>query len=344
MKFYTTIYTKINRSNKAKFKCLLALAGLLLIMVFISIMVGSSQISIKSFFQALLQGDSADLIYKIIVFIRIPRTIAALSAGAALAVAGAILQSVLNNALASPNIIGVNSGSGLFVVLLTAFFPQFLAYVPIAAFAGALVAALFIYFIAYKSGASRITIILAGVAISSFFSAAIDAVMTLDPNSIISASSFMIGGFSSVNADILHFALFYIVAGLIVALFFSREMNVLSLGDDMAASLGMRVNAMRFILIATAAMLAGSAVSFAGLLGFVGLIVPHISRSIIGADNRFLIPASALIGAIFVLFCDFISRIVFAPFEMPVGIILSAIGGPFFIYLLFKQKRGKLYD
>jgi iron complex transport system permease protein len=101
---------------------------------------------------------------------------------------------------------------------------------------------------------------------------------------------------------------------------------------------------MRFILIATAAMLAGSAVSFAGLLGFVGLIVPHISRSIIGADNRFLIPASALIGAIFVLFCDFISRIVFAPFEMPVGIMLSAIGGPFFIYLLFKQKRGKLYD
>jgi iron complex transport system permease protein len=335
---------KTNKNDRAKYKYLLFLALLLIFMIIISIAVGSSQISIKKFFQALLRGDGADLIYKIIIFIRIPRTIAAVAAGAALAVAGAILQSVLNNALASPNIIGVNSGSGLFVVLLTAFFPQFLAYVPIAAFAGALSAAMLIYFIAYKSGASRITIILAGVAISSFFSAAIDAVMTLDPDSIVSASSFMIGGFSAVNSDILHFALFYIAAGLFVAMFFRRAMNVLSLGDDIATSLGMRVGIMRFTLIIIAAMLAGSAVSFAGLLGFVGLIIPHISRSFIGSDNRFLIPASALSGAFFVLLCDFISRIAFAPYELPVGIMLSAIGGPFFIYLLFKQRRGKLYD
>ncbi len=344
MKFYTNIFTKINKSSRAKYTCLFILALMLIIMIFISIAIGSSQISIKSFFQALLDKDSADLVYKIIVFIRIPRTVAAVAAGAALAVSGAILQSVLNNALASPNIIGINSGSGLFVVLLTAFFPGLLSYVPVAAFLGALSAAMLIYFIAYKSGAARITIILAGVAISSFFSAAIDAVMTMDPDSIISASSFMIGGFSAVNTNILHFALFYIAFGLIAAFVLSRAMNVLSLGDDIATSLGMRVNIMRFVLIATAALLAGSAVSFAGLLGFVGLIVPHISRSIIGADNRFLIPASALIGAFFVLLCDFISRIAFAPYELPVGIMLSAIGGPFFIYLLFKQRRGKLYD
>ena len=309
MKFYTNIFTKINKSSRAKYTCLFILALMLIIMIFISIAIGSSQISIKSFFQALLDKDSADLVYKIIVFIRIPRTVAAVAAGAALAVSGAILQSVLNNALASPNIIGINSGSGLFVVLLTAFFPGLLSYVPVAAFLGALSAAMLIYFIAYKSGAARITIILAGVAISSFFSAAIDAVMTMDPDSIISASSFMIGGFSAVNTNILHFALFYIAFGLIAAFVLSRAMNVLSLGDDIATSLGMRVNIMRFVLIATAALLAGSAVSFAGLLGFVGLIVPHISRSIIGADNRFLIPASALIGAFFVLLCDFISRI-----------------------------------
>lgn len=344
MKFYTKISTKINRSNKAKINIIIFILVSLIAMALISIVFGSVKLSLKSIYSALLNNNSADSVYKIIVFVRIPRTIAAIAAGAALATAGAVLQSVLNNALASPNIIGINSGSGLFVVMLTAFFPSYISLAPAAAFAGALIAALFIYFIAYKTGASRITIILAGIAIGSFFSAIIDAIFTLDPDIMLSANSFMVGGFSSVSSDAVFYSLIYITIGLIVAFLLSNEMNVLALGDDIAATLGMRVNVIRLILISTSALLAGSAVSFSGLLGFVGLIIPHICRSVIGTDNKYLIPASAALGAVFVLSCDFISRMIFAPYELPVGIMMSAIGGPFFIYLLFKQRRGRLYD
>ncbi|NMC56699.1 MAG: iron ABC transporter permease, partial [Eubacteriaceae bacterium] len=305
MKFCTKISTKVNRSNKTKTKTIIFLLILLIAMAIISIAFGSAKLSFKSIYLALLNKNSADSVYKIIIFVRIPRTIAALAAGAALATSGAILQSVLNNALASPNIIGINSGSGLFVVLLTAFFPSYIAFAPAAAFLGALLAAMFIYLIAYKTGAARITIILAGIAVSSFFSAIIDAVFTLDPDIMLSANSFMVGGFSSVRSDVVFYSLIYIAIGLFVAVFLSNEMNVLALGDDIASSLGMRINVMRLILISTAALLAGSAVSFSGLLGFVGLIIPHICRSIIGADNKYLIPASAVLGAFFVLFCDF---------------------------------------
>lgn len=344
MKFYTKISTKINKTNKTKINIIIFLLILLLAMAIISVAFGTAKLSLKSIYSALSDKNSAESVYKIIAFVRIPRTIAAIAAGAALATSGAILQSVLNNALASPNIIGINSGSGLFVVLLTAFFPSYIALAPVAAFVGALIAAMFIYLIAYKTGASRITIILAGIAVGSFFSAIIDAVFTLDPDIMLSVNSFMVGGFSSVRSDVVFYSLIYIAIGLIVAFFLSNEMNVLALGDDIAATLGMRVKVIRLILISTAALLAGSAVSFSGLLGFVGLIIPHICRSIIGADNKYLIPASATLGAFFVLFCDFISRILFAPYELPVGIMMSAIGGPFFIYLLFKQRRGRLYD
>jgi len=343
MKFCTKFSTRIN-SDKAKISIILILSALTIVMIALSIVYGSTKLSLRNIYLALLEKNSADSVYKIIVFVRIPRTIAALFAGAALAVAGAILQSVLNNALASPNIIGVNSGAGLFVVLLTAFFPAHILLAPLAAFLGAMFAALIVYIIAYKTGASRITIILAGVAISSFFSAAADAVFTINSDIIISANTFMIGGFSSLKAETVYYSIIYITAGILLACLLNREINVLSLGDDVAASLGLRVNAIRLLLITLSALLAGSAVSFAGLLGFVGLIIPHICRNLIGSDNRFLIPASAVLGAFFVLFCDFISRIVFAPFELPVGIMMSAIGGPFFIYLLFKQKRGRLYD
>lgn len=323
---------------------ILAAATLLVIMVLINLRYGSAKISFGEIFKALSEKDSADFAYRIIAYIRLPRIAAAVAAGAALAVAGAVLQSVLNNALASPNIIGVNAGSGLFVVLITAFFPAYLALIPFVAFAGALIVALLIYFIAYKTGASRITIVLAGLAVGSFFSAAIDAVLTLKPDIMISVNSFMVGSFAAVNFAVVRFALIYIFIGLILAMVLSREMNIIALGDEAAMSLGVRVHLLRFVLIVCASLLAGSAVSFSGILGFIGLIVPHICRGMIGHDNRFVIPFSAVVGALFVLTCDLIARTAFVPYELPVGIIMSAIGGPFFIYLLFKQRRGRLYD
>lgn len=187
-------------------------------------------------------------------------------------------------------------------------------------------------------------IVLSGVAVSSFLGAITDAILTIKPDAIISRTEFLIGGFSGITMDKLYFAGIFILASFIIALILSYDMNILALGDETSKSLGLKVSAIRFTLLILGAVLAGSAISFAGLIGFVGLIIPHVSRLFVGYDNRILLPVSALLGSIFTLICDLLARILFAPFEIPVGIILSFLGGPFFIYLLIQGKRGQLYD
>lgn len=316
---------------------------LLIIAAIISISIGSSKIPVGQIISALYHRDINSKTYQIISFVRIPRTLAAILAGCSLSVSGAILQSVLNNSLASPNIIGVNSGAGFLTVLISAFFPASLYFVPLAAFIGGLMAVLIVFFIAQKTGASRISIVLSGVAVSSFIGAMTDTVLTLHPDSAIDRAVFLIGGFSGVTMERLAFPAGFIVLALVIVLILSYDMNVLALGDETAKSLGLTVARLRFLCLGIAALLAGSAISFAGLLGFVGLIVPHASRFLVGYDNRFLIPVCALLGSIFTLCCDVLARVLFAPFEIPVGIIMSFLGGPFFIYLLLKRKKGKLY-
>lgn len=342
-KFSTRI--NLNKNSRSYNVTVIALLIILLLIgVFMSISIGSSRIPLSEIISALRQGDSTSKTYRIINFVRIPRTLAAVLAGCALSVSGAILQSVLNNSLASPNIIGVNSGAGLFTILIAAFFPTGLYFTPIAAFIGALLAVLLVYFIAKRAGASRMAIVLSGVAVSSFIGAITDTVLTLKPDTAISRTLFLIGGFSGITMEKVGFAGGFIVAALIIALILSYDMNILVLGDESAKSLGLNVVIFRFLFLILAALLAGSAISFAGLLGFVGLIVPHTTRFLIGYDNRILIPVAALLGSLFTLLCDLLARVLFAPFEIPVGIIMSFLGGPFFIYLLIKGKRGQLYD
>ncbi|WP_087758816.1 FecCD family ABC transporter permease [Herbinix luporum] len=168
--------------------------------------------------------------------------------------------------------------------------------------------------------------------------------LTIKPDAIIARTEFLIGGFSGVTMDKLAFAGTFILGAFIISLVLSYDMNILALGDDTSKSLGLKVATLRFTFLILGAVLAGSAISFAGLIGFVGLIIPHVSRLFVGYDNRVLLPVSALLGSIFTIFCDLLARVLFAPFEIPVGIILSFLGGPFFIYLLIKGKRGQLYD
>ena len=309
----------------------------------LSLCVGAVALSPGQVWQA-LTGRATGAVRQICLLVRLPRTIAAVLAGAALSVSGLILQTVLNNALAGPNIIGVNAGAGLFTLLLAAFFPSLLLFTPLAAMLGALVATLLIYFIASATGASRMTLVLAGIAISSFLSAMTDTVLTLVPEAQTSRMSFMIGGLSGVYMRQMLPAMAVIAAGMLLAFVLRKQMNVLMLGDEVATSLGLRMRAVRFALLLAAAMLAGGAVSFAGLLGFIGLIVPHAARFLIGYDQKALVPLCALLGAAFTLLCDLLSRVLFAPYEIPVGIVLSFIGGPFFLMLLLRQKRGRLYD
>lgn len=337
-KFY--IQKPLDRNSfKFKFTMILGLVVILILMSLLSVFYGSVKLNIKDIFNAFINGDNISKTYIIIFYVRIPRIIAGILAGAALAVSGVILQAVLNNALASPNIIGVNSGAGLFTIMLVVFFPEYINYVPLAAFLGALFASLLIYFIAYKTGVSRGTIVLAGIAVSSFLNAGIQTIMTLYPEASIGNNSFMVGGFSGITMNKIKFAIGYIIVGLILAYILSYHMNILALGDEIATSLGLKVSFYRFLLIIVASILAGSAISFSGLLGFVGLIIPHFTRLIMGTDNRLVIPVSSIMGGIFVVTCDLISRVIFSPFEIPVGIIMSFIGGPFFIYILIKQKK-----
>ena len=309
-----------------------------------SISIGSANIPLSDIISAIKQGDHTSKTYAIIMFVRIPRTLAAILAGCALSVSGAILQSVLNNSLASPNVIGVNSGAGLFTVLIAAFFPASLHLTTVAAFTGAILAVFLVYFIAQKIGASRMTIVLSGIAVSSFIGAITDTVLTLKPDTVIARTAFLIGGFSGITMEKISFAGWFIILALFTALIISYDMNILALGDESAKSLGLNVIRIRFICLILAAVMAGSAVSFAGQIGFVGLIIPHVSRFLVGYDNRILLPVSALLGSIFTLLCDLLARVLFAPFEIPVGIIMSFLGGPFFIYLLIKGKRGRLND
>ena len=203
---------------------------------------------------------------------------------------------------------------------------------------------LLVYFVAQRTGASRIAIVLSGVAVSSFIGAITDTILTLRPDTAIDRAAFLIGGFSGITMDKVSFAGCFIVFAFVIALILGYDMNILALGDESAKSLGLNVVRLRFVFLILAALLAGSAISFAGLLGFVGLIVPHVSRLLVGYDNRNLLPVSALLGSVFTLLCDLLARVLFAPFEIPVGIIMSFLGGPFFIYLLIKGKRGRLYD
>jgi iron complex transport system permease protein len=335
----------INKNKKSYNIIVIAfLIILLLIGVFFSISIGSTKIPLSAIITTLKQGDNTSKIYRIISYVRIPRTFAAVIAGSSLSVSGVILQSVLNNSLASPSIIGVNSGAGLCTVLIAAFFPKYLYLTTIAAFMGAILAVLLVYFIAKKTGASRMAIILSGVAVSSFIGAMTDTVLTLKPDTVIGRTAFLIGGFSGITMDKVSFAGSFILIAIVIAFILSYDMNILALGDESAKSLGLNVAKLRFIYLILAALLAGSAISFAGLLGFVGLIVPHTARILVGYDNRILLPVSALLGGIFTLLCDLLARVIFAPYEIPVGIIMSFLGGPFFIYLLIKGKRGLLYD
>lgn len=283
-------------------------------------------------------GTTAGRIFR---FVRVPRTAACCLAGAALSVAGCVIQSVLANPLASPNIIGVNAGAGLAVTVCCAWGVLSGWVTAAAAFGGAFLAVLAVSAAARFVGASRTTVVLAGVAVNATLGAVSDTVTNLVPDAAALSSDFRVGGFGSVTAARLIPAGVLIALALAAVLLLTNELEVLSLGEDTARSLGLNAGRMRTVFLALAAVLCGGAVSFAGLLGFVGLIVPHAVRRFAGTGCRGLLPLCALWGAAFVTACDLLSRLVFQPRELPVGILLSALGGPFFLYILWKGRRGK---
>ncbi|MBO4907692.1 MAG: iron ABC transporter permease [Lachnospiraceae bacterium] len=323
---------------------ILLVTGLIIFLVIAflaSLSFGSVNVSVRNVLGAFFSPETSPVSTTIIRDVRLPRVIAGLLAGAGLSVAGVILQGVMNNALASPNTIGVGSGAGFFVMLALAFFPGKIWLQPVFAFGGALFATLMIFALAYFADTSRITIILAGITVSSFLSAGINLIKTLNTDIALNINSFLIGSLSGVSLRDITVPGILIVFATLASLFLTGPLNILGLGDDVAASLGMRVSLVRFLLMIVSSILAGCVVSYAGVLGFVGLIVPHICRRLFGNDAKLLIPCSILLGASFVMICDLLARVLFSPYEIPTGIIMSFIGGPFFMYLLIIKKGGR---
>ena len=305
-----------------------------------SLCLGAAAVSPRALLDAIVGGTDS-VAGRVFWYVRLPRTVACLLAGAALSTAGCVIQNVLCNPLASPNIIGVNAGAGLAVTLCCAFGALSGWAIAGSAFLGAMVSALLIVFAAEKAGASRTTVILGGVAVNAFLNALSEAITTLIPEVGMMAGDFRVGGFGSVSYVRLTPAGILIVLALLAVYSLHNELDVLALGEEMARGLGMDVKKIRTLLLVLAALLAGAAVSFAGLLGFVGLIVPHAMRKFAGSESRHLLPLCAMGGGAFVTLCDTLARVVFAPFELPVGILLSVLGGPFFLLLLVKRKGGR---
>lgn len=334
LKSYILKFIKQNR-----IKSLLILLIISAALISGSLFVGASDIKAKEVLSFLRGSTVSDSVKSIIIYARLPRIISGYLCGMALALSGLLLQAALNNPLASPGIIGINSGAGFFVVMASVLFPSVFSVKFPAAFLGAIFTALLVFGAASRTRCSRTTIVMAGIAISSLMSAGIDAVITIKPETVMDKTTFSIGGFSSVTMGPVQYTAPFIIIGLIGAYLLSSKLNILRLGDEVASSLGLNVPSCRFLTAGLAALLAAGAVCIGGLISFVGLIVPHITRNIAGTDYKWLVPFTALTGGCFLLFCDTLARIIFSPYEIPVGIILSFLGAPFFLYLLLSRKR-----
>lgn len=309
---------------------------LALLGAFLSLTKGSSVITMEQIVELLLHPGE-DPQSQIIWNIRMPRTIVGALVGINLSLSGAILQAIMRNPLADPHIIGISSGAGLAGVVIMILFPALEYLITPVAFVGAMLAAICIYILAWKNGIKPVRIILAGVAVSAFLSAGISGLMIFYSDRVHGALMWMVGGLAARSWPHVNIILPYAIIGLVLALASASYLNILQLGDEMARGLGVNVEVTRIIMTAIAAILAASAVSVVGLLGFVGLVVPHAARLLIGSDYRFLLPAAALLGVAIVTLSDTFARVIFAPIELPVGIIMAFLGAPFFLFLLRRE-------
>ena len=322
--------------EKNKFNAFLLLAFISLVIV-LSLSRGSVELSshelIKAFFR---EGDLTNQI--IFWELRLPRLIASLLVGSALGMSGALLQGMLRNGLASPYLLGISAGSGLVIVLLISM-GLWLSWIPIAAWIGAIITTLIVYLLA-KSGTSISVerLILAGVALSGLFGS-IQSMLLLqtEDGRVQAALTWLIGSLNSRGWTEIKLAGPPIIFALVVGLLLSRQLNLLGLGDELSVGLGNSLFRSRCLIGASATLLAASSVSVGGLIGFVGLIVPHAVRFLFGTDYKVVLPFSALLGALTLSSADLIARS--GTIELPVGIITSLLGAPIFILLLYKRQK-----
>lgn len=292
-----------------------------------------------------LNLPQSDLI--IVTTIRLPRILIGALVGAALACSGAAMQGLFRNPLADPGLLGVGAGGALAAVIsiTSGLAALSLWTLPAVAFLGSMLAATLVYSLSVTRGrADTATLLLAGVAVSAFLGAITSAILlfTKDYNAVMAILSWLVGGLAGRGWDHLRVAVIPVLAAMFVSFAYSRDLNLLLSGEETAQSLGVDVPRTRLILLTLVALMTGAAVSIAGGVSFVGLIVPHALRLVVGPDHRVLLPASALGGAVFLTLADMGARLILQPAELQVGILTALLGAPFFLFLLWRHKRAAL--
>jgi iron complex transport system permease protein len=326
-------------------------------MLFVSVAVGPISIPFPDLGRMLfnllpglqLEADWSRTFSTIVYQIRLPNTALMALAGMALGGSGAAYQGLFRNPLADPYIIGVASGAGLGAVLaMSANWPVSLmgmATVPLAAFIAALITVAIVYAIARVGRSTPVTtLILAGVAVSSFATAMTSLIMLLSTDELHRAVNWMVGGFALGGWEPVLASLPYLLIGLALLALLGRQLNVLQFGDEQARQMGLDVERSKLIIVVAASLVAATAVAFSGIIAFVGLIVPHVVRLLWGPDYRRTLPLAILVGGSFLLAADVVARVILAPRELPVGVITAVVGAPFFLWLLYRTKgRGRVW-
>ncbi|MDO5718622.1 MAG: iron ABC transporter permease [Tissierellia bacterium] len=311
----------------------------LLIAIVLAIAYGSVKVEFVKVFQSILDPSVlTDTQFEIVRNIRLPRVILAVFVGSSLATAGALLQAVMQNPLADPGIIGVSSGASLAIMLILLVFPVYAPFLPIIAFFGGILATIFIYLLSWKDGINTLSLLLAGIAVNAMLGGATSLISVLNSEKIQSVILWINGTLAGRTWADIRIVVPYTLIGLIASVFCIRSANILLLGDEKASNLGINIHRTRVILSMVAAFLAGISTAAVGVIGFIGLVVPHISRMLVGSDYKVLLPFCIINGGSFLLMTDTVARIIASPIELPVGTIMAIIGGPFFLYLLRKKR------
>ena len=314
----------------------LTAVGLFVLFIF-AVNTGSLKVTPSELFSGLFIEYNPDV--ATIYDLRFPRIFIAMLGGAATAVSGVLLQAVMKNPLADPGIIGVSSGASLVAVIVTAFFPSLFFLTPMLAFIGGLVAFLLVYSLSWKGGLSPLRIILVGVAVNALCTGLMSAFNSATGSSYTGVASIVNANITQKTWDDFQTLAVYAVIGLIASFFVTNQCNLLSLEDKTARSLGMNVTRSRIVISVTAVLLASISTAVVGAISFLGLIVPHIARLLVGSNHKVLVPYSILLGAFTLLLADTIGRTVASPYEISAAVVMSVIGAPFFIFLLRRSKQ-----
>lgn len=325
-------------SSSKKICMILATVFVLCFTILISLRIGSIDISFKELIEGMFLNRQSNN-FLIIRDLRMPRVLSAVLIGGNLAVAGALLQTTMKNPLADPGIIGISSGASLGAIAVMVIFTDLIKYKIIIAFIGGIIAACLVYLIGEDKGFSPVRIILAGVCVNSILNALSSMVTVFNSAGVSSIQTWLLGSLVNVTWNDFKILALYTIVGIALCLLVIKSCDLMGLGDKTAQSLGLNVNRVRVMITFVAVFLTSISTGVGGVISFVGLVIPHICRFLIGSSHKFLIPFSYFMGGFLLLVADTVSRNIFRPYEIPVGLTMCLVGGPFFIYILRRSKR-----